>query len=220
MGVDGKKGAAPNQNQNQNQNQKTLIRNEDGDTDLAVGTTQTTGAVRPGERSDVIESRPEERRKVAEDRFALAPLIGYGSRDLNLGVGVRAGYTFRNTPVYVGGNFMDHNGESSAVATGGEAHTRFYYPSAEVGYDFGIGPMLLRPYVGAGVLFGSGSTSGGAPPASIPRSTDTAALVYPGATVHYLIPQTPGFVGADSRVLIPTEGNAAIAAFLTGGLNL
>ena len=80
---------------------KSKIRNEDADTDLAVGTTRTTGAARPGERTDVIESRPEERRKVDNDRFTLAPMFGYGSRDLNLGVGARAGYTFRNVPVYV-----------------------------------------------------------------------------------------------------------------------
>jgi hypothetical protein len=199
------------------------LRNEDGDTDLAVGETETTSAAPATDaqgRPDVIESRPEKRRKIDEQRLAIAPIFGYGSRDLNIGIGARAGYTFRDLPIYIGGNFVYHFGDTVSVPTGGEASTRFYYPSAEVGYDLGVGPMLVRPYVGVGALLGSGSTSGGAPASSIPRSTETAALVYPAMTLHYLIPDTAGFVGADGRFLIPTQGSAAVAAFLTGGLNL
>lgn len=165
-----------------------------------VGTTHTTSAyVEPAPGRDIIGSRADERRIEEGKHWTLAPMLGGGTNGLGFGIGARLGYTF-NTPVYVGGNFMYH-------ATDG-ASTYAYYPSAEIGYDIGVDSVLLRPYGGVGALvsgdrFGNGSTG----------------LVYPGFTVHYLVPRSPAFVGGDARVLLPFEGSAAFSAFATTGLN-
>ncbi len=181
-------------------NTKTKVDNKDRDADVAVSTTRTTSAVHdPRDRRDVVESRAEERREVEGRHFTLAPMVGYGSNDLGVGFGARVGYTFA-TPVYLGGNFMYHAGESGI--------RNAYYPSAELGYDIGAGPVLFRPYVGGGALFRNTTT----------RDTSTG-LLYPGLTVHYLIARSPAFVGGDARVLVPFEGSAALAVNATTGLN-
>lgn len=176
---------------------KVKVENKDKDTD--VSTTQTTAA-NYDSRRDAVESRAEDRREVRGDRWTVAPQVGAATGGYGFGVGVRAGYTFR-TPIYVGGNFTYH---ASGDVPGSE---RAFYPSAEVGYDVGIGPVLVRPYVGAGVLMRD--------------AANTSALVYPGATVAYLIEDTPAFVGVDGRVLLPTADNAnnALAVSGTAGVN-
>lgn len=179
---------------------KTKVENKDRDADVAVSTTRTTSAVNdPRSGRDVVESRAEDRREVESRRVTLAPMLGYGTNDLGVGVGARVGYTFE-APVYLGGNFMYHAGENSIRSA--------YYASAELGYDIGAGPVLLRPYAGTGAFFRN----------TVARDTSTA-LVYPGFTVHYLIPRSPAFVGGDARVLIPLEGSAAVALTASTGLN-
>ena len=178
----------------------TKAENKDRDADVAVSTTRTTSAVNdPRSGRDVVESRAEDRREEEGRRFTLAPMLGYGTNDLGVGVGARVGYTFE-TPVYLGGNFMYHAGENGI--------RNAYYPSAELGYDIGAGPVLFRPYAGAGALFRN----------TVTRDTSTG-LVYPGLTVHYLIPRSPAFVGGDARVLVPFEGTAAVAMTASTGLN-
>jgi hypothetical protein len=181
------------------QKKSVKVENKDHDSDLQVSTTKTTAASYDSRR-DVVESRAEDRREVRGDRWTVAPQVGAATGGYGFGVGARVGYTFR-TPIYVGGNFMYHqNGD----VPGSE---RAFYPSAEVGYDVGIGPLLLRPYVGAGLLVRDAASNTG--------------LVYPGATVAYLIKDTPAFVGADGRVLLPTgdDANRAIAISGTAGVN-
>ena len=179
---------------------KSSAENKDGDADVAVSTTRTTSAAEERTGRDVIESRAEDRREVEGRRFTFAPMVGYGTSDLGAGIGARLGYTFE-TPVYLGGNFMYHTGENGVRSA--------YYPGAELGYDVGAGPVLLRPYAGLGAFFRNTT------------SRDTAApMIYPGLTVHYLIAKTPLFVGGDARVLVPFEGSAAFALAATTGLDL
>src|SRR6185369_7487167 len=131
-------------------------------------TTRTTAAVTTP-RHDVVENRAEERREVEGDRWTIAPMIGGATNGLGFGMGARLGYTFA-TPVYLGANYMYHTGSDD------NARTYAHYPSGEIGYDAGVGPVLIRPYGGAGVLFRGGNGA----------STNTG-LVYPGLTVHVLI---------------------------------
>lgn len=171
--------------------------NKDHDTDTAVSTTHTTSAY-SAPRHDVVESRAEERREVQGDRWTIAPLIGAATNGYGFGAGARVGYTFA-TPIYLGASFMYHAGSDD------DRLSYAYYPSAELGYDIGAGPVLIRPYAGAGALMRGGASDTG--------------LVYPGLTAHYLIPKSPAFVGADAKVLVPLEGSAAFSAAGTTGLS-
>lgn len=195
------------------------IENKDSDLDMAVSKTKTTSAEQPPQR-DVVESRAEEVRNVEGKRWSAAPLLGYGTADLKFGVGARAGYTFE-TPVYVGGTFLYHFGNSSNAANPNgviDTDRRFYYPAVEAGYDIGIGPVLVRPYGGVGVLFvRTELTSNGVSSSA----TDKQLMIYPGATAQYIFPRSPIYVGADMRVLLPLEGeSAAFSLFGTAGVTM
>jgi len=195
----------------------TAITNEDEDLDLKVGKARTTSA--EPQKQDVVESRAEQRREVEGHRWNVAPLFGYGTNSYNIGIGARAGYTFEQQ-IYVGGTFMYHFGEQTAVVGQGvsETQSRFYYPAGEVGYDFGIGPMLLRPYGGIGVLFGRNSVSVNGIEAT---NTQSALMLYPGLTAQYMFPNSPAFVGADMRGLIPVQNlDPSFAIAATAGLSL
>jgi hypothetical protein len=198
------------------------VENKDEDLDTSVGTTKTTSAEPQPARRDVAESRAEEVREIEGKRWSVAPLLGYGTADLKFGLGARGGYTFE-TPIYVGGTFLYHFGNSSVTSPTGtsvvEADRRFYYPAAEVGYDFGFGPLLVRPYGALGVLFirseltANGITSG--------TTTDKQLMIYPGITAQYILPRSPLFLGADMRVLLPLEGeNASFSMFATAGITM
>jgi hypothetical protein len=171
-----------------------------------VSTTRTTSATTDPEypyyRRDVVESRADYRRRIEGKHWTLAPMVGYGSNGLGVGVGGRLGYTFA-TPIYIGGNFVYHAGADTTP------RIHAYYPSAEFGYDFGVDTVLLRPYGGVGVLFRGGDVP-----------TTNTGLVYPGFTFHWLIPRSPAFLGADARVLLPFDGGAALAVMGTVGANL
>jgi len=174
------------------------VTNKDRDPDRAVSTTHTTSAVTT-DRRDVVESSAEERREVEGDHWTVAPLVGAATNGYGVGIGARVGYTFA-TPVYLGANFMYQTGSDDSRSSAS------YYPSAEIGYDIGVGDVLLRPYGGVGALLRNGG------------GNDTA-LLYPGFTMHYLIPRSPAFVGADARVLLPVQGAAAFSAEGTTGVN-
>ncbi len=192
--------------------------NKDSDLDKTVGQTTTTSAEQPP-KADVAESRAEEVRRVEGKRWSVAPLVGYGTADLKVGLGARAGYTFE-TPIYVGGTFLYHFGNGTVDAVNGvsTAERRFYYPAGEVGYDISAGPLLFRPYAGVGVLFAKTELTVNGITDS---ATDKQLMIYPGATAQYLFPRSPIFVGADARVLLPLEGeNPSFSMFATAGLSM
>jgi hypothetical protein len=191
--------------------------NKDEDLDMAVGQTATTAA-EPGRR-DVIESSAEARREGEGRRVTAAPLVGYGFNDLGFGVGGRVGYTF-DTPVYLGATFMYHAGKDGIVEAPGvvASSSSFMYPGIEAGYDIGIGPVLIRPYAGAGLLIGRISQTVGGNEST---RTESAAMVYPGVNAHYIIGRTPIFVGGDTRLLLPFANQGPALTLLgTAGLHL
>ena len=151
--------------------------------------------------------RPSDRRHRDDDvdetgKFAIAPLLGYGSNYLGLAVGARAGYTFPNK-VYVGGTFMYHFGASYGGYGLGDFGYNVMYPAGEVGYDFHVGPVTIRPMLGAGIGFTTVSSSYLGRDDS---NTATSLVIYPGATAHWNIPRSNFFVGGDTRALIMTGG--------------
>jgi hypothetical protein len=191
------------------------VTNKDKDLDVSVGKTRTTSA----EPRDVVESRAEETREIEGRRWSVAPLLGYGTNDFKLGIGARAGYTFK-TPVYVGGTFLYHFGADNILVGPGitEASSRLYYPAAEVGYDIGIGPVLVRPYGGAGFLFTRTSITTNGVSAS---DTKSSLMIYPGATAQFIFPRSPVFVGGDMRLLLPIENEgASFSLFATAGVTM
>jgi hypothetical protein len=192
------------------------VSNEDGDTDVRVGTTRITAA--NPENRDVVESRPEARRETEGRRLSAAPLFGFGTNDLGIGLGARAGYTFQ-TPFYLGATFLYHFGtDVDAPAGTSSAHARFMYPAVEGGYDFGIGPVLVRPYVGGGALFSTSTFQTGAGERS---ASEQAVLIYPGITAAYVVHKSPLYLGGDTRVLIPLATHGASWSLLaTAGLFL
>jgi hypothetical protein len=150
--------------------------------------------------------------------ISIAPLLGFGTNHFNFGVGARAGYTLPQK-VYLGATFMYHLGVSESYGLFGqtnEVSTKLFYPAGEVGYDFRVGPVTIRPYGGVGVVFISSSITFG----NQSNSTSTNSLaLYPGATAQWNIPRSDFFVGGDARLLILTRGgDPSVGLFATGGI--
>jgi hypothetical protein len=146
---------------------------------------------------------------------SVGALIGAGTADYaTFGIGVRGGYTFANTPVYVGGTLLYHFGTSylSSLVLG-----------VEGGYDITVGPVIIRPYLGLGdaivyasiptINVGGISVGGGS-------ANSGHFAFWPGGTVMY--PINNFFVGGDMRLQIITDAGGGEAVsfgiFGTGGI--
>jgi hypothetical protein len=162
-------------------------------------------------------------RAAKEHPFSAAPLFGYGTDNLHVGIGVRAGYNIQagSGSVYVGGAFMYHFGTSSETTVAGQtvgASVSAFYPSVEGGYELRpIDRLAIRPYGGIGIVFASATIKGYG--GSEISSSNNVMAFYPGCAVTYDIPNAPVFVGGDARLLIPLEnGGTSFGMFATGGM--
>ena len=181
------------------------------------GLTTTSSASLPA-----AEPAPHERSRPALDdgRFSISPLVGFGTNNLELGAGVRAGAAAIAPHLWVGGTFVFHNGTSASGTVANNVHwevsSSLIYFGPEVGYDFELGSVIVRPYGGVGPgLFRVSSVS-----ANISASeTATKLLVWTGGTVLYGIRNTSFFVGADARLLTVPAG-PALALYALGGMSL
>ena len=107
-------------------------------------------------------------------------------------------------------------GYGGYLGSAGELSTHVLYPAGEVGYDFRVGPVTIRPYAGVGVAFIGSSTSFAGQSVS---ASDSSLLIYPGATAYWNIPRSDFFVGGDTRMLILTKGgDPTFALYATAGL--
>jgi hypothetical protein len=141
---------------------------------------------------------------------SVAGLLGYGFKDgVNLGLGVRGGYTLPMN-LYLGGTFVYHLGKSE-----NEYSTNLFYFGAEGGYDIAAGPVVIRPYLGLGAA--TAQVSMPAIPGFTEKmsNSETRFALWPGATVLY--PLGSWFIGADARFLIVDDFNA-FSMFATGGV--
>jgi hypothetical protein len=148
---------------------------------------------------------------VTAGRGSVAGLLGYGFKDgVNLGLGVRGGYTLPMN-LYLGGTFVYHLGKSE-----NDVSSNLYYFGVEGGYDIGAGPVVIRPYLGLGAATAMASIP--AIPGFTEKTTasETRFALWPGATVLY--PIGSAFIGADARFLIVDEFNA-FSLFATGGVH-
>lgn len=181
--------------------------------------TTTTSATMPAAGSAPREAPPARRSHLDDERFSVSPLLGFGTNNLELGVGVRAGAAAFAPHLWVGGTFLFHNGtsRSGTTAPGGvpySAGSSVIYFGPEVGYDLELGPVLLRPYGGIGPALLRVSSSVGNVSTS---DTATKLLLWTGGTVLYGIPGSRFFVGGDARVITVPAG-PAFALYALGGM--
>jgi hypothetical protein len=138
---------------------------------------------------------------------SIGGLLGYGFEDgINLGLGVRGGYTLPMN-VYVGGTFVYHLGKSEETPFG-DVSVNVYYVGVEGGYDIAVDPVVIRPYLGLGPAIAVGSIGD-------ESESETKFGAWPGATLIY--PIGSAFVGGDARFLIVDDFNA-FSVFATGGI--
>ena len=147
--------------------------------------------------------------------------LGYGSNDLAIGIGVRAGKMMTDR-IYLGGAFVYHLGHDVATSqVGGYTSTASlsaFYLGPEVGYDFHLSPVTVRPYVGLGIIWlnATATASGpGAPTVSADSSTNKF-VIWPGATVLYPLTDSSMFVGADLH-FVSIPGGPASELFVLAG---
>jgi hypothetical protein len=133
---------------------------------------------------------------------------GYGGP----GIGGRIGYTFP-ARFYVGALFDYHFG-STSEAFGTSIRRSTYYFGPELGYDLGVGPMVVRPVLGLGVGFATRDAKN----QSYEQNETTAKFtVSPG--VEAMVPIGNFFVGTDARYIYMRD-NAGLALFANGGIHL
>jgi hypothetical protein len=142
--------------------------------------------------------------------------IRYGSDNLGLGFGGRAGYTLP-FGLYLGGVFDYFLGthQSQSVPGGGvsvSADASMWDAGGEVGYDLGLLPVLvLRPYLGFGNAHASVSQciSAGQGANCTNQSADKAFIQF-GGLLEYVAGGF--FAGGDLRIMVVDD-----SAFILGG---
>src|SRR5689334_13686333 len=142
-----------------------------------------------------------------------APPVGYG-----VGVGARGGLTLP-FHLYLGGAFVYHLG----VHPSSSSSSNVWYLGAEGAYDIVVGPVTIRPYVGAGYAHWrreAAELCDFVPCGGGVRNRGEFAW-WPGGAVLVDVGSSKVFVGTDVRyVMIPGlfEGNS-LGGFLTGGMH-
>lgn len=114
------------------------------------------------------------------------------------GVGLRGGYTLP-MKVYVGAAFVYHLGGSKDADQVKYTGSTFYV-GPEVGYDFELGPVVLRPYAGLG--YGAAKAKAEAGGATLVERDEGGFAIWPGLMARY--PIDAFFVGADARYALIT----------------
>lgn len=172
--------------------------------------------------SAASSSRKASSEEVASD-IEVAPLLGFSSDDLNLGLGVRAGRHAFLPELYLGGTFVYQVGHSVTTAmttpagsVSAEASVSLFYVGPEGGYDFHVGPVIVRPYAGLGVAWISASASAGGVKFS---DTTSKFVIWPGGMVLYDLPDSSFFLGGDLR-LLTVPGGPALGIFAFAGTRL
>src|SRR5262249_15601315 len=135
-----------------------------------------------------------------DDRIRAMATLGYGSDDLSIGIGVRAGKMLTER-IYVGGTFVYHLGHDVASSQVGgytsKASLSAFYLGPEVGYDFQLSPVTVRAYSGLGIIWlnASATTSGPGAPAVSADSSTNKFVIWPGASVFYPLSGSSFYIG-------------------------
>lgn len=198
---------------------KTTKKGKEEKHDISITTNTERGHVEPA--TDIGSLSTKNRRDYIANPtgFSAGGMIGGGTAGgYGFGLGAKAGYTLTNR-IYLGGMFDYHFGTSESFANNTIRNQTWYF-GPEAGYDIGVGPVLLRPVVGLGLMFHNGSLSG-TEVASIPgaEQSTTATRVYVAPGVGAVYPIGNFFVGGDARYMITTDNNS-LTLFGTGGFHL
>jgi len=129
--------------------------------------------------------------------------VGAGGYRTLFGHGVRAGYSFATTPLYLGFTAVHykHEFEQDDSEYGREHVTdHLVHVDFDIGAEFHGGPLILRPYIGLGAFIGIHDASNG-------NSAIFPELV-PGLHIRY--PLGPVDFGADARLEVGWEKTAAL----------
>jgi hypothetical protein len=190
-------------------------------------TTTTTSADVPQPPPPPADAPAEAAQPVASEGprpIRVDAMFGFSTDDLNVGLGIRGGKVVVSH-LYVGGTFVYNIGRSysTQVTSGvpgvtptytGQASVSAFYLGPEVGYEFDVRPVVLRPYAGVGLVSISSSvTSGNA----TVGSSDTRLVFWPGLAALYDVPGSPFTVGGDARLVV-VPGGPALGLFATGGM--
>jgi hypothetical protein len=158
-----------------------------------------------------------------DSRIPVMATLGYGSDDLSIGIGVRAGKMLTDR-IYVGGTFVYHLGHDVASSQVGgytsKASLSAFYIGPEVGYDFQLAPVTVRAYSGLGIIWlnASATTSGPGAPAVSADSSTNKFVIWPGASVFYPLPGSSFFIGGDLHFVTIPGGPASEICALAGTL--
>ncbi len=128
------------------------------------------------------------------------------------GFGARGGYTLPMR-LYFGGMAGYHVGTSSETL-GVKSSQRTWYTGPEVGYDLGVGRVLVRPVLGLALAFNRREVNTAV---SANSDTDTKVYAAPGASI--IVPVGNFYLGADSRALI-ANSNPTITFMGAAGVHL
>jgi hypothetical protein len=153
-------------------------------------------------------------------------LLGYGFKtdrnNQNLGAdpygfvaGLRGGYTLEFN-LYVGLYFdyylgSSETGDSARINTGSQtSHANYIQFGAEVGYDWWVGPLIVRPSMPIGAALAITDVTG--------QTDSVGAMVFaPGLMI--VTPIDEWFIGGDGRfVLVTGDGVSAFKLAATAGL--
>ena len=147
--------------------------------------------------------------------------VGYdfGSDPYGLGFGLRGGYTF-DIQLYAGVFGMYYIGSSTrgpimAAGIVSESTASYLHAGLEFGYDFWLGPIVLRPSAQLGAAVGFRTTDG-APGNPATEGRPTGFLLSPGIVVFH--PLDDLFIGGEGRFNFVTGDGigAVLLAFNIG----
>jgi len=184
------------------------------------------------ERPPAEEEKPpqvavKQQPKVVGDgkHFSIAAVVGwgfltdrkvdrFGADPYRLELGVRGGYSF-DSQLYLGAFYSYYIGqtrEGKSAQTGLMTTSSAYYMQfgAEVGYDWWVGPVVMRPSMQVGAALGFTTKLNSPSPIG-------SAMFGPGLTIFK--PMDTFFLGGDLRgVIVPGDGSSAFTVSVNGGL--
>ena len=153
----------------------------------------------------------------SDTRLHADAMLGFGTDNLNLGIGVRAGETLANH-FWLGGLLVYHAGTSSNASVNGvlaSSSVSGLYVGPEAGYELQLAaaPIAIRPYLGLGLADAFGSTT----VAGMTTSASSSQLAFwLGAATLYRL-NSSVVVGGDLRIASGQWGTS-VGLFATCGM--
>jgi hypothetical protein len=143
--------------------------------------------------------------------FSVAALLGanYGEEGgiragrLMFGYGGRAGYSFETTPLYLGVTVFGYGREVDYEETSETGSEHYINVDIDIGVELTLVVLVLRPYLGLGMMVGVYESPWGGNSALSPR-------VVPALLVRY--PLGPIDIGVDARLEAASIGPTTVSA--------